>query len=77
MLLLGLLILKANSKACSSWTYSKDNSSKPVSQQIFESLDSGEIKALAGLCDTAQTDMNGRINGLYAAADSFGRVRMF
>ncbi|MCR5815837.1 MAG: hypothetical protein K6F91_03020 [Ruminococcus sp.] len=49
----------------------------PSVLQIFESLDSGEIKALAGLCDTAQTDMNGRINGLYAAADSFGRVRMF
>ena len=49
----------------------------PTVWHIFESLDNSELKALAGISDKSGTDMNGRVNGLYSAADSFGRVRMF
>ena len=49
----------------------------PSVLSIFESLDNSELRALAGIRNEAATDMNGRVNGLYDAADSFGRIRMF
>ena len=49
----------------------------PSVLSLFESLDNSELKSLAGITDGASTDMHGRVNGLYSAADSFGRARMF
>ena len=49
----------------------------PSVLSLFESLDNDEIKALAGIRTDADTDMLGRVNGLYSAQDSFGRIRMF
>ena len=44
---------------------------------VFESLENSELKAIAGITGADKADMNGKVNGLYSAADSFGRIRMF
>ena len=44
---------------------------------VFESLENSELKAIAGITGSDKADMNGKVNGLYSAADSFGRIRMF
>lgn len=44
---------------------------------VFESLDNSELKAIAGITGADKADMNGKVNGLYSASDSFGRIRMF
>ena len=49
----------------------------PSVLSLFEGLDNDEMKALAGIRPEGSTDMLGKINGLYSAADSFGRTRMF
>lgn len=49
----------------------------PTVLPLFESLDNDEIKSLAGIRPKGSTDLFGQVAGLYNAADSFGRTRMF
>ena len=49
----------------------------PTVLPLFESLDNDEIKSLAGIRPEGSADLFGQVAGLYNAADSFGRTRMF
>ena len=48
-----------------------------MTKSLFENLDNDEIRSLAGIRPEGGTDFFGQISGLYSAADSFGRTRMF
>lgn len=49
----------------------------PSALPMFEALDNDTLKTIAGISDKSQADIHGRINGLYSAADTLGRARMF